>query len=97
MTGDEISNGSFEEEKYNDSPDPERRLSNNNGDQEFESNSAAELLRDPHGLPLVPQPSRFKDDPLVSKFPMLPRQNMYIFIAFHFYIVSSLLGFVSFS
>jgi len=22
--------------------------------------------RDPHGLPLVPQPSHFKDDPLVS-------------------------------
>ncbi len=24
------------------------------------------LKLDPHGLPLVPQPSRFKDDPLVS-------------------------------
>lgn len=24
------------------------------------------LKLDPHGLPLLPQPSRFKDDPLVS-------------------------------
>ena len=45
-----------------DDTDPEQRLS----DKESESNSAAELKRDSNGLPLVPQPSRFKDDPLVS-------------------------------
>jgi hypothetical protein len=68
MSTDEISNDSFEE-KFGDSPkspsvdtDPEQRLS----DKESESNSAAELKRDSNGLPLVPQPSRFKDDPLVS-------------------------------
>jgi hypothetical protein len=26
----------------------------------------AQVKRDSHGFPLVPQPSRFKDDPLVS-------------------------------
>jgi hypothetical protein len=36
--------------------DPERKLSN--------GKETIEL--DPKGLPLVPQPSRFKDDPLVS-------------------------------
>jgi hypothetical protein len=30
-------------------------------------NNPTEVKRDFHGLPLVPQPSRFKDDPLVSK------------------------------
>ncbi|TVY86238.1 Efflux pump, partial [Lachnellula willkommii] len=54
------------------STDPEQRFS----DKESESNChcncdcdcshAAELKRDSHGLPLVPQPSQFKDDPLVS-------------------------------
>jgi len=29
-------------------------------------NSLREQKLDSHGLPLVPQPSRFKDDPLVS-------------------------------
>ena len=28
--------------------------------------NAAPLILDKNGLPLVPQPSRFKDDPLVS-------------------------------
>lgn len=31
-----------------------------------ECSDAADLKRDSNGLPLVPQPSRFKDDPLVS-------------------------------
>lgn len=38
--------------------DPERKLSN--------GKETIELRLDPKGLPLVPQPSRFKDDPLVS-------------------------------
>lgn len=30
--------------------------------------SGGTLKLDPHGLPLVPQPSDFKDDPLVSDY-----------------------------
>jgi hypothetical protein len=31
-----------------------------------------QVKRDFHGFPLVPQPSRFKDDPLVSQVPIFP-------------------------
>lgn len=29
---------------------------------------------DPHGLPLLPQPSNFKDDPLVSSYSSIKRK-----------------------
>lgn len=44
--------------------DPERQLSN--VDKESHSNASEDLKLDATGLPLIPQPSRFKDDPLVS-------------------------------
>jgi len=34
-------------------------------DQTKELNRLQELKLDSHGLPLIPQPSRFKDDPMV--------------------------------
>jgi hypothetical protein len=44
--------------------DPERQLSH--GEKDSRSNVSEDLKLDSTGLPLVPQPSRFKDDPLVS-------------------------------
>lgn len=35
-------------------------------DLEKSDDATGALKVDPHGLPLVPQPSDFKDDPLVS-------------------------------
>jgi hypothetical protein len=46
-----------------DGGDPERTLSNVEKDSR---NGSVVLKLDSTGLPLVPQPSRFKDDPLVS-------------------------------
>jgi hypothetical protein len=37
-------------------------------DLEKSDEATATLKVDPHGLPLVPQPSDFKDDPLVSDY-----------------------------
>ncbi|CAG8981941.1 hypothetical protein HYALB_00013889 [Hymenoscyphus albidus] len=51
--------------------DPERNISTRRSDEkrptsthDHEDNHATECKRDANGLPLVPQPSRFKDDPL---------------------------------
>ncbi|TVY32332.1 putative transporter [Lachnellula occidentalis] len=50
------------------STDPEQRFSckdsRRNCNCNYKCSPAAELKRDSHGLPLVPQPSPFKDDPL---------------------------------
>lgn len=50
--------------------DPERNIStagsNEKHIQERDGNNPVDCKRDANGLPLVPQPSRFKDDPLVS-------------------------------
>jgi hypothetical protein len=44
--------------------------SSSDGDTEKQSrNPSSDLILDPNGLPLVPQPSRFKDDPLVHMTP----------------------------
>jgi len=76
-------------EKLGDSPDwhpstitdPELRLedkeseSNCNFNCDCDCSHAAELKRDSNGLPLVPQPSQFKDDPLVSVIKLINRQS----------------------
>jgi hypothetical protein len=68
---DEIK-GHHVEESYADGTkssiddDPELQLAHN-GDEKGLARSVSEDLKlDATGLPLVPQPSRFKDDPLVS-------------------------------
>ncbi|TVY37770.1 Efflux pump vrtL, partial [Lachnellula cervina] len=50
-------------------PDPELQFSDKESESNYNCNCshAAELKRDSHGFPLVPQPSSFKDDPLVSQ------------------------------
>jgi hypothetical protein len=40
-----------------------------NSSNEDPERQSTDLKLDNHGLPLVPQPSRFKDDPLVSYMP----------------------------
>ncbi len=42
-----------------------------------DSTSGENLRLDSHGLPLVPQPSRFKDDPLVSPTHSIVRGKTY--------------------
>lgn len=53
----------------NEAPDGSRNPSSSDGDTEKQSSnrsdSEATLIYDHNGLPLVPQPSQFKDDPLV--------------------------------
>lgn len=79
--GHEIGNDSLDskfsgETKWStDDPDPERRSSND--ENIFRNTSAAELRLDSNGLPLVPQPSKFKDDPLVS-FPTTSNKTPHI-------------------
>ena len=46
--------------------DPERQISYSDMEKDSRSNASEDLKLDSTGLPLVPQPSRFKDDPLVS-------------------------------
>ena len=50
---------------------PEKVFDTNSSDPEHlnEDNESEQLMLDCNGLPLVPQPSRFKDDPLVCPFP----------------------------
>ena len=45
---------------------------NGSGSGTENGNLSDELKLDSNGLPLVPQPSRFKDDPLVSRPPCPP-------------------------
>jgi hypothetical protein len=55
------------ETNISDSYDSEKQgVSHNEHDfPDFAKDDKSELQLDKHGLPLVPQPSRFKDDPLV--------------------------------
>jgi hypothetical protein len=54
--------------------DAERKLSNmEKGGSSSNSSGPVHIKLDSKGLPLVPQPSRFKDDPLVS-FTRFPRK-----------------------
>jgi hypothetical protein len=46
--------------------DPEQQISHGDMEKDSRSNASEDLKLDSTGLPLVPQPSRFKDDPLVS-------------------------------
>lgn len=46
--------------------DPEPQISNVEKDMSSRGNASGGLELDSTGLPLAPQPSRFKDDPLVS-------------------------------
>jgi hypothetical protein len=51
---------------------PSPNLFNTNSidsEQQTKSNETEQLKLDSNGLPLVPQPSRFKDDPLVRTIP----------------------------
>jgi hypothetical protein len=49
-----------------------------------EDSSSTEIKLDQHGFPLVPQPSQFKDDPLVSglDFVFLPQLPTDPFLSF---------------
>ena len=50
--------------KTSSDEDPERQESSNGLHDEKDGNTSSPIL-DKTGFPLVPQPSRFKDDPLV--------------------------------
>ena len=64
IKGDRVEETFADGTKSSSDDDPEHQLTHNG--QEKRGNVSEELKLDSNGLPLVPQPSRFKDDPLVS-------------------------------
>lgn len=61
----------LDDTKSSSEGDTERQMSHS--EKDTRSNASEDLKLDATGLPLVPQPSRFKDDPLVSS--TFPRVN----------------------
>ena len=71
MVSDENSKGpreTFLDDRKSSSEggDAERQMSHGDMEKDSRCNASEDLKLDSTGLPLVPQPSRFKDDPLVS-------------------------------
>jgi hypothetical protein len=62
--------------------DPERQYSHSEMEKGSRNDISEDLKLDSTGLPLVPQPSRFKDDPLVSNLSVVTASNYFYTILY---------------